>query len=63
MSSLKSSKETIEKGNPGGWGQVLDIINKNNQFGIDYHPSSIMPNPKDQKKFYHIHEVFNSVGF
>lgn len=63
MSSLKSAKETLEKGNPSSSGKVLDVTEKNDQFLINYHLSSNLPNPEDQKKLCYIQEVFNSVGF
>lgn len=63
LSSLKSAKETLEKGNPLSWGQVVDVTEKNNPFDIGYHPSSRLLNPEDQKKFFPISKVFNSVGF
>lgn len=63
LSSLKNAKETLEKGNHLGWGKVLDVVEKNNCFGIYYHPSSRFPNPEDQKKFCPIKEVLKIVSF
>lgn len=63
MSSLKNAKETLEKVNPVGWRQVINVSKKNNCFGIDYYPSSSMLNPGGQKKSCHVKEVFESVGF
>ncbi|XP_050896008.1 uncharacterized protein LOC127102703 [Lathyrus oleraceus] len=38
--SLKSAKSSIEGGNPEGWGQLIDIREKHDRFGLGYVPSA-----------------------
>lgn len=61
ISSMKSDRETLKKGTPLGWGQIIDVTEKHNCFGIGYHPSSRLPNQKNQKKL--CLAKFNSVEF
>ncbi|XP_050875250.1 uncharacterized protein LOC127078874 [Lathyrus oleraceus] len=40
FASLKSVKSSIEGGNPEGWGQLIDIREKHDRFGLGYVPSA-----------------------
>ncbi|XP_050919635.1 uncharacterized protein LOC127137195 [Lathyrus oleraceus] len=64
FASLKSAKSSIEGGNPEGWGQVIDIREKHDRFGLGYVPSAVkgarVP-AKDNTRS--IQEVFLSTGF
>ncbi|XP_050914977.1 uncharacterized protein LOC127129916 [Lathyrus oleraceus] len=40
FASLKSAKSSIEGGNPEGWGQLIDIREKHDRFGLGYVPSA-----------------------
>lgn len=42
---------------------MINVDEKNNWFGIGYHPSSGLLNPEGQNKSRYIKEVFNSDGF
>lgn len=44
LSSVKMTMETLGKGTPLGWGQIVDVGEKHNHFGIGYHPSSRLSN-------------------
>ncbi|XP_050908104.1 uncharacterized protein LOC127121698 [Lathyrus oleraceus] len=41
FASLKSAKSSIEGGNPKGWGQLIDIREKHDRFGLGYVPSAV----------------------
>ena len=43
---MKRAKETLEKGNPPSWGQVVNVVEKKICFGIGYHLSSHLLNPE-----------------
>ncbi|XP_050891176.1 uncharacterized protein LOC127096668 [Lathyrus oleraceus] len=64
FASLKSAKSSIEGGNPEGWGQLIDIREKHDRFGLGYVPSAAkgarVP-AKDNTQS--IQEVFLSTGF
>ncbi|XP_050876694.1 uncharacterized protein LOC127080417 [Lathyrus oleraceus] len=64
FASLKSAKSSIEGGNPEGWGQLIDIREKHDRFGLGYVPSAAkgarVP-AKDNTRS--IQEVFLSTGF
>lgn len=61
LSYLKSAKETLERGTPLGWSQIIHVAEKHDRFGVGYCPSSRLPDPKNHKKFCLV--KFNSVGF
>ncbi|XP_050888930.1 uncharacterized protein LOC127094104 [Lathyrus oleraceus] len=64
FASLKSAKSSIEGGNPEGWGQLIDIREKHDRFGLGYVPSAAkgarVP-AKDNTRS--IQEVFLNTGF
>ncbi|XP_050895830.1 uncharacterized protein LOC127102504 [Lathyrus oleraceus] len=64
FASLKSARSSIEGGNPEGWGQLIDIREKHDRFGLGYVPSAAkgarVP-AKDNTRS--IQEVFLSTGF
>ncbi|XP_050889414.1 uncharacterized protein LOC127094647 [Lathyrus oleraceus] len=41
FASLKSAKSSNEGGNPEGWGQLIDIREKHDRFGLGYVPSAV----------------------
>lgn len=51
LSSTKSSKETREKGPLSGWGQIVNVDEKHDHFGLGYHPASHHPSARGCKKF------------
>lgn len=61
LSSLKSAKETLERGIPPCWGQIVHVAEKHDHFGIGYPPFSRLPDPKNQKNFNPVR--FNNAGF
>ncbi|XP_050909925.1 uncharacterized protein LOC127123778 [Lathyrus oleraceus] len=64
FASMKSTKSSIEGGNPEGWGQLIDIREKHDRFGLGYVPSAVkgarVP-AKDNTRS--IQEVFLSTRF
>jgi hypothetical protein len=64
FASLKSAKSSIEGGNPEGWGQLIDIREKHDRFGLGYVPSAAkgarVPTKDNTRS---IQEVFLSTGF
>ena len=64
FASLKSAKSAVESGGPAGWGQVINVNEKNDRFGLGYKPSAnggaLVP-AKDRVRS--IQEVFLSKGF
>ncbi|KAI5415991.1 hypothetical protein KIW84_041145 [Lathyrus oleraceus] len=64
FASLKSARSAVESGGPAGWGQVINVNEKNDRFGLGYKPSanggSLVP-AKDRVRS--IQEVFLSKGF
>ncbi|XP_050877865.1 uncharacterized protein LOC127081679 [Lathyrus oleraceus] len=40
FASLKNAKSSIEGGNPEGWGQLIDVREKHDRFGLGYMPSA-----------------------
>ena len=40
LSSVRSAKQTLEKGPLSGWGQIVNVIKKHDKFGIGYRPSA-----------------------
>ncbi|XP_050876089.1 uncharacterized protein LOC127079759 [Lathyrus oleraceus] len=64
FASLKSAKSSIEGGNPEGWGQVIDVREKHDHFGLGYVPSAAKEawvHAKDKTRS--IQEVFLSIRF
>ncbi|XP_050877333.1 uncharacterized protein LOC127081091 [Lathyrus oleraceus] len=64
FASLKSAKSSIEGGNPEGWGQLIDMREKHDRFGLGYVPSAAKgarAPTKDNTRS--IQEVFLSIGF
>lgn len=61
LSSLKSAKETLEKDTPPSWGHIVHVTEKHDRFSVSYRPSSCLPDPKSQKKFYLVKS--NNIGF
>lgn len=55
LSSVRSAKQTLEKGPFSDWGKVIDVTEKRDRFGIGYHPSACKANPKKKE--------FNPVKF
>ncbi|XP_050875676.1 uncharacterized protein LOC127079321 [Lathyrus oleraceus] len=64
FASLKSAKSSIEGGNPEGWGQLIDVREKHDRFGLGYVPSvekgAWVPTKDNTQS---IHKVFLSTGF
>ncbi|XP_050889537.1 pectin acetylesterase 8-like [Lathyrus oleraceus] len=64
FASLKSAKSSIEGGNPEGWGQLIDIREKHDRFGLGYVPSAAkgarVPTKDNTRS---IQEVFLSTRF
>ncbi|XP_050908978.1 uncharacterized protein LOC127122727 [Lathyrus oleraceus] len=62
--SLKSVKSSIEGGNPEGWGQLIDVREKHDHFGLGYVPSAekgaCVPTKDNTRS---IQEVFLSTRF
>lgn len=61
LSSVKSAKETLETRNPPSLGQIVDVSEKHDHFGIDYRAFLCLSDPKRHKKLFPV--KFNSVGF
>lgn len=40
LSSVKSVRETLEKGHLSGLGHIVNMADKHDRFGIGYHPSA-----------------------
>lgn len=40
LSLVRSTKQTLEKGMLVGWGQIVNVTEKHNRFGIGYRPST-----------------------
>lgn len=55
LSSVRSAKQTLEKGSLAGWGQVVNVAEKHDRFDIGYRPSAHKESIKKQK--------FNPVKF
>ncbi|XP_050889361.1 uncharacterized protein LOC127094585 [Lathyrus oleraceus] len=55
LSSVRSAKQTSEKGPLSGWGKVVDVAEKRDIFGIGYHPATRKASPKKKQ--------FNPVKF
>lgn len=60
LSSVRSVKQTLEKGLLAGWGQVVNVAEKHDIFGIGYLPSACKVSPR-KHKFNPI--KFSSAGF
>lgn len=51
LSSQESARKTIEKGPLSGWGQIMNIAEKHDHFGLGYHPASRHSSARGCKKF------------
>ncbi|XP_050890371.1 uncharacterized protein LOC127095771 [Lathyrus oleraceus] len=64
FASLKSTKSSIEGGNPEGWGHLIDVREKHDRFGLGYVPSAAkgawVPAKENTRS---IQEVFLNTGF
>ncbi|XP_050890365.1 uncharacterized protein LOC127095765 [Lathyrus oleraceus] len=64
FASLKSAKSSVEGGNPEGWGELIDIREKHDRFGLGYVPPAAkgarFPTKDNTRS---IQEVFLSTGF
>lgn len=60
LSSVRSAKQTLEKGPLPGWGKVVDVAEKREKFGINYHPTARKASSK-KKQFNPV--KFSSAGF
>ena len=60
LSSVKSSKQTLDKGPLLGWGKVVNMVETRDKFGIGYHPAACKASPK-KKQFNPI--KFSSANF
>ncbi|XP_050897670.1 uncharacterized protein LOC127104530 [Lathyrus oleraceus] len=64
FASLKSVKSSIEGGNPEDWGQLIDVREKHDRFGLRYVPSvakgARVPAKENSRS---MQEVFLSTGF
>lgn len=60
LSSVTSAKQTLEKGLLAGWGKVVNVAAKREEFGIGYRPSTYKASLK-KKQFNPV--KFRSAGF
>lgn len=60
LSSVRSAKQTLEKGILAGWGKVVNVAEKHDRFGIGYRPSACKASSR-KKQFNPV--KFSSAGF
>lgn len=61
LSSVESDRKTVEKGPLSDLGQIVNIAEKHDRFGVGYHPVSRHPSVRRRKKFNPI--WFSNTGY
>lgn len=46
-----------------GWGKLLEILEKNNQFRMGYKSTNIRSQKNNQRKFHNLQDIFHSLGY